>query len=292
MNALTKASLLVWGVSFSFLAAGCGNGITAAEIMDDYGILNRCDLQKDIAGVIQSGQADYMVDAGHCRVRNWVKEKDTIFGSRRVLVTEYLIHGEVYRVDVRRAINPMKNVPLDRVHYAEYQKETDHKTMRGGHLEKVYAALRDHSYEAKAEVAYRAWRGLDGKVRPVRVLSQDDPDWVATEGALDLYFRTKEWPMADIWFRGLTSDGRREDPQAGHPGTWNGPYADTPRRATERREPAVGHHTQGPEAMDGRWIMEDPGPGVQHRTIVDGRSHFVNLHLFDALGIGSRLEDT
>lgn len=251
---MRKVCFLSIAVLMSGLLAGCGGGTTAAEIAQSYGILNRCDLQPEIAGILQSGQGDVMVAEGMARVRHRVNGS----GKHRVLVTEYLIEGEVYRVEVRRAIDPTMNIPASEVVYANGEMGPKKKLLVGLELRKVWSALKDHSYEARPEIAYRAWRGLDGKVRDVVVRKGEELEWTTGPANLNLCVRTKKWPMVDLWVRGLTSDQR------------------TPSSGAGENEPAT----------DGRWILESPGEGVQgHPTEINGQTHFVNLKLADAVGI-------
>lgn len=296
-----STAFLTFGLAVCFLAAGCGRGITAAEIAEDYGILNRCDLQKDTAKIIQAGLADKMIANGQARVRTKERTMCTSFGNtRRVLITEYLIDGEPYRIEVRRAINPVKDIPLSRVNYSEAKRGVDHRVHRLLSNCKVYDTLKDHSYEATAEVAYRAWRGLDGSVHPVVVTSTPTPDWTRGEKDVVLTLHTDDTPMVTMWVRGLTSDGRREDADwGGQEWAWDGPRSEgenfqgTTGPGGMTYSVPFSHETQGPNAPDGRWILENPGPGAGgDRTVINGRSYFVNLKLYEALGLGTNLQDS
>jgi hypothetical protein len=250
---LRKVVLLSVGVALCGLASGCGGGSTAAEVAESYGILNRGDLQPKIAGIIQSGQADAMIEQGIAKVRHRVNGA----GKNRVLVTEYLIQGEVYRVEVRRAIDPTRNIPSHRIQYATSQQGPDEQVITWCHLAKVWATLRDNSYEAQPVVAYRAWRGVDGKVRNVIVQPGPEPDWETHDEDMNLCVRTKIWPIVEMWIRGITVDARRANSGAG---------ADD-------------------MVCDGRWILESVGSGVEGQaTNMDGRTHFVNLKLARAIG--------
>lgn len=271
---LKKASLLVVGVSICALSAGCGQEVTAAGIAESYGILNRCDLQKSIAELIQNGQADYMIDAGHCRTRNFVKNIGTAFGKRRVFVTEYLIHGEVYRVEVRRPIDPMRNLSKWDLQVATFAQFPDQEQYRWFDLTKIHKTLRKHSYEGRPEVAYRAWRDLEGKVHDVRLLRGQEPDWTPTDKSIQLTIRTKQGQISAMRFRGLTSDGRHEDAHKGpHPLSKDGPYIDL---VNGKLKAPFGHVSQWRHSHDYRWIMEARGPGTQCPP-------FINLKLYGVL---------
>ena len=97
LSMLRKALFLTTAVILCSLSVGCGSGSTAAEIAQSYGILNRMDLQPKIAGIIQSGQADAMIGDNIAKKRYRVNG----IGKDRVLVTEYLIQGEVDRKSTR-----------------------------------------------------------------------------------------------------------------------------------------------------------------------------------------------
>ncbi|MCD4825222.1 MAG: hypothetical protein K8S55_11515 [Phycisphaerae bacterium] len=249
---LKKATFLTLGVALCGLVVGCGSGTTPAEIAQSYGILNRCDLQPGIAGIIQSGQADKMIENGQAAVRNRVVGS----GKDRILVTEYLIQGEVYRVEVRRAINPTENVKEKNLSFANSKQGTEYSSITWGHLLRVWRTLKNESYEAQAAVAYRAWRGLDGKVHGVKVVKGEVPDWQVTENVLDLTIGTKKWPMVTMWFQGLTSDGRQSSGGV--------------------QPPNDDHVNTDIFAQDGRWLMTAPGPGVQCVP-------FVNTKLYDVV---------
>ncbi|HPS52720.1 MAG TPA: hypothetical protein PLK08_04120, partial [Phycisphaerae bacterium] len=151
--------VLVLAAAVMTLAVGCGSGYNAAEIAQSYGILNRCDLQPKIASIIQSGEADKMIDTGSAAVRYRVQN----CGSNRLLVTEYLIQGEVYRLEVRKAFNPLKNVPADSIRYAYYDKMLDRDYICWFQLSSVINSLQNNSFSAEYVVAYRAWLDLNGK---------------------------------------------------------------------------------------------------------------------------------
>jgi hypothetical protein len=250
---LRKAVLLSVGVAFCGLASGCGSGTTAAEIAESYGILNRGNLQPKIAGIIQSGQADAMIDQGIAKVRHRVNG----LGKNRVLVTEYLIQGEVYRIEVRRAIDPTRNIPTDRIQYATSQQGPNKQVITWFHLANIWSTLRDNSYEAQPVVAYRSWRGLDGKVRNTIVQPGPEPKWETHDEDMNLCVRTKVWPIVEMWVRGMTVDARQATSGAG------------------RNE----------MACDGRWILESAGSGVEGQpTNVGGQTYFINLKLAKAIG--------
>ncbi len=259
-----KALLLVVGVFLCGLVAGCGGGSTAGEVAESYGLLNNWDLQPRIAEVIESGQADKMIEDGHAKVRNRVNG----VGSSRVLVTEFLIHGEVYRVEVRRAFNPMQNVPSFQVRFGEAKQGFESKIISWLNLAGVLDALQNNSYEARAEVAYRAWKGTDGTVHGVTVRPGLKPEWQPSPKPLDLFIRTKSWPIPEMWFRGLTTDGRRSSLKRGD---CNYDF--------ESQIPI--RHSKSEFSCDGRWYIMNPGPAGFTGTEV---LPFVNLELYNAIG--------
>jgi len=253
LRIFTKDLFLAVAVSFSALTVGCGGGTTAAEIAQSYGILNRCDLQPKIASVVQSGQADAMVAEGIARKRHRVNG----IGENRVLVTEYLIEGEVYRVEVRRAIDPTVSINASQIVYAQSKIGPEEQLIIGLKLLNIWSVLKNNSYEARPEIAYRAWRDLKGQVHDVLVQKGPEPEWTTSDRCLNLCIRTKKWPIVEMWFRGLTDDLRGSASGAG----------------------------ENDLAPDGRWITESAGEGVQgQRTNVDGQTYFINLKLADAIG--------
>jgi hypothetical protein len=274
---LKKAAVWTVGVALFALTTGCGSGRTPAEIAESYGILNRYGLQKDIAGVIQSGQADYMIAAGHAHVRSRVNG----CGKDRVLVTEYLIQGEPYRIEVRRAINPLEDVYSAEIMSAHSRQGQIEQSIDGFQLCAVKSALKNDSYEGEAVIAYRAWQDLDGKIHPVRVMKGKTPDWQPTDNAMNLTVRTRgDWPGITLWVQGVTSDGRRRDPKYGqHDWASDGPYSGMPQDS-----PAGNPETSDADAVNGCWIIQSPGPAVSGQpTQVNGQTYFVNLELYDAI---------
>ncbi len=260
---LKKVFFLMLGLVMCALSAGCGSGTTAVEIAESYGVLKN----RKIAGIIQSGQADAMIEQGIARVRN----RSAGWGKKRVLVTEYIIDGNVYRIEVRRAIDPTKNISRTHLRYATSQYGSDHKDIVGIRLASVWRALRNHSYEARPEVAYRAWRGLNKMVRGVKISKGLTPNWESSQNDMNLCIRTKDWPIVTMWFRGLVSDNRYEDSRGF---AWD-----------NSSEGEGGHASQGQTTCDGRWVMESAGPGVQGQdTVVSGRTHFINTKLYKAIG--------
>jgi hypothetical protein len=172
------------------------------------------------------------------------------------------------------------DVPSARIQYGTCKEGGDEKTLEWLRLAAVWAALRDHSYEAQAEVAYRAWRDTDRKVHDVIVREGPVPDWALSENDVNVYIRTKVWPMATLWVRGLTTTLRRDDGHAGlNDPTWHGPHYGAPPGSGQSAEETL-------PVPDGRWIVESAGPGVQGLpTDVNGRTHFINLKLYKAVGL-------
>lgn len=262
---LKKAALLTVSVALLACLGGCGAGQTPAEIAESYGILNKHGLSKDIAGVIQSGQADYMIASGHADVRTRINGS----GDDRVMVTEYMIQGEPYRIEVRRPVDPIKNIWASEVMNGYARKGSDEAELHGLRLSDVVSTLKKDSYEAEPAVAYRAWKDCNGTVHPVRVMKGKTPDWQPTDATLDIVLRTRgDWPGVDCWIRGMTTEGRRRDPDYD----------------AAKESPSGNPETSEPQAVNGQWIVESPGPGVQgQRTEVGGLTHFVNIELYDAV---------
>jgi hypothetical protein len=218
-----------------------------------------------------------MIAAGHAHVRTRVNGS----GEDRVLVTEYLIQGEPYRIEVRRAINPLANIRNVDIVNARTQQTWKEEYYWGLGLCRIKSILENDSYEGKPVIAYRAWQDCDGNIHPVRIFNGQIPEWTPGDEAMNLTLRTQaDWPSIVLWIRGVTSEGRRRDPAYGaHNWAWDGPY-----RGTPQDSPAGNPETSEAHAVDGRWILESAGPGVQGQpTEVDGRTHFVNLELYDAI---------
>jgi hypothetical protein len=123
-------------------------------------------------------------------------------------------------------------------------------------------------------------------------MEADEPDWNVSGQDVSLILRTADWPVTTMWFRGLASDGRREDPHRGaHPDAMDEakcPCQSGGKNADNEFQTAGGydHANQHMAAHDYRWIMESAGPGVNGlRTDVDGRTYFVNLELWDKLNL-------
>lgn len=280
--------LLCW------VAGGCDRGITATEIAESYGITNRYGLgNKDVVKIIESGQADAMIDSGQTRVRTWEKSYSGLFGTRRVLVSEYIIEGHVYKIEVRRAVDPLMAISADRFRWVEYGPRDRTVALEGmDETNKVVRVLRTCSFEATPEVAYTAWRGEDGKVHGVRVGQGTPPDW--PQGyTLDLTVRTKEWPASIVSMTALTSDGRRENPRC-----W--PYAcamdgpillEAPLDSAARVVPNPRHDSDSIYAADGRWVMLAEGPGSMCKQFVNFELHKTLKGLAAVHGYDVRLLD-
>lgn len=251
-------SLVGLGIVFA-MTAGCGSGSTAAEIAESYGTLGHCPvccvLSKSTVKVFESGQAETMVASGQASTST----SEKTVGFRRVLVTEYRIQGEVYKVEVRRAINPLKSVGCEKVRWFEYGPKD-----RTVPIDDIFSmmvvseAIRNHSYEADGEAAYRAYRGSDGKVHGVRVepLVKSGAEW-KSDYTLDLLVRTKDWPTGLIWFKGLTSDNRH--------------FATDCANAMHR--------------SDGRWTMVAAGPGMTGADRADGTPDPVSFYNYKLHGV-------
>lgn len=198
-----KALFLLLAVATSLLVVGCGSGNNAAEIAQSYGILNRCDLQPKIANLIESGQADKMIEDGQAAKRYRVQN----LGDKKILVTEYLIQGEVYRVEVRKTFNPLKNVSAMRIRYGHYEQGLDSDYICWGQLNSVICSLENDSFESTvAQVATRAWRDSNGKVHPVTVEQGAAKRLAYSADGLSLTIHTDMWPMTTIWVQGIGDD--------------------------------------------------------------------------------------
>lgn len=219
-------------------ASGCST--TATDIAESYGVLD----DEDAVSLIQSGQAETMIAEGHARVRH----REVGRGDERALVTEYLIEDEIYRIEVRKAINPITPIADVEVHSAEARRLEWKEPITGLCLMRVLNCLRKDSYDAKPTIAYRAWQGLDGTLHGIRIIEGEQPDWQSASADLNLYIRTKIWPMNTMWFRHIDETSR--EPMS-HEG--------------------------------GRWVMESPGPNKPDEPIAEKRYTFINLELLDII---------
>lgn len=250
---------LVVAAAIMTLAVGCGSGNTAAEIAQSYGILNRCDLQPKIASIIQSGEADKMIENGSAAVRYRVQN----CGSSKILVTEYLIQGEVYRIEVRKTFNPLKNIPTDSIRYGYFDKMLDRDYICWFQLSSTICSLRNNSFSADYVVAYRSWRDLKGEVHPVRVEEGETPNWVLAPDGLNLCLHTTLSPMEVLWIQGASSDGRHKALCA-------------PATDYDVKNGVAGHMTNTQSAADGRWLLVADGMSGRNMS---APVPFVNLDL-------------
>lgn len=245
---MKNAMYLAVGVMLCGLLAGCGYGATAGEIADSYGVLNGWNLQPSTADLIQSGKADEMVQNGTATIRNRVVGRN--------LVTEYLIQGEVYRVELRQRIDPTANIGCTRLAYGHIRDDYDKTSISGLELLSLWSTLKNNSYAGEATVAYRSWRGSkDRETRSVATVKGElVEEWLAHDTALDVTIRTRNFPITTMWFRGLLSEGPLGKNTSEAPyRSWN-----KAKRGT----------------LDSRWIMLSPGPGVKVPP-------FVNMDLCD-----------
>ncbi|MDD3663369.1 MAG: hypothetical protein PHT84_05935 [Candidatus Pacebacteria bacterium] len=256
-----RRNLLFLGLATAVvtLAVGCGSGYNAADIAQSYGILNRCDLQPKIASIIQSGEADKMINNGSAAVRSRVQN----CGSNKILVSEYLIEGEVYRIEVRKTFNPLKNIPCDSIRYGYFDKGLDKDYICWFQLSSVIDSLKNNSFSADYVVAYRAWRDLNGKVHPVRVEEGITPDWVLAPNGLNLNLHTTLSPMQTVWVQGAVSDGRHKALGA-------------PADDYDVQTGVVGHRVNAASATDCRWLLM--ADGMSGRSM-NAPIPFVNLDL-------------
>jgi len=216
------------------VATGCST--TATGIAESYGVLENLELVR----IIESGKAEEMTRQGQADVRH----REVSSGGREVLVTEYLLFDEVYRIEVREAINPIEGIANVDVQLAEVKQGDWEDTMRLFKLAGVLKCLRNDSYQARPRVAYRAWKGSDGKVHGIRVTEGNVPQWTLSEDDLNLYIRTSLQPITTMWFR------------------------------------QVARPSEG-SAMptSSRWIMESPGPRNPNDPLNLGQQKFINREL-------------
>jgi hypothetical protein len=231
------------GASLCCGVLGCAQ--SASEIASSYGVMNSLGFNEKTAALFESGKADALIEAGKARVSH--RE------CGDVLVTEYTIAGEVYRVEVRKKIDPTEGVASWQVHWANAVEGLRKKHITGFQMISVWSTLRDDSYEARAEIAFRSFKDSEGKTHRVRTAQAPRIEWLAGENVENLYIRTKERPVSQMWFRN-TGGADSET------GMWC---------------PTDVFHTGG---IDARWTTVSPGPGKQTPP-------FINLKLQQAIGL-------
>ena len=238
-----KAVRLLLVASLCCGVIGCSQ--SASEIASSYGVMNSLGFSEKTAAIFESRQADALVESGEAGVSHRV--------CGDVLVTEYRIAGEVYRVEVRNQIDPTEGVAYWQIHWANAVQGLEKKHITGFQMASVWSALRDSSYEARGEVAFRSFKDSEGKIHRVRTEQAPRIDWLAGENAENLYIRTSEKPVSQMWFQntGNTESGT---------GTWC---------------PTDVFNTGG---LDARWTTVSPGPGKQSPC-------FINLKLQQAIGL-------
>jgi hypothetical protein len=236
-------------LSFLLVASLCcgvlGCAQSASEIASSYGVMNSLGFNEKTAAIFESGKADALIEAGEARVSHRV--------CGDVLVTEYIIAGEVYRVEVRKQIDPTEDVASWQVHWANAVEGLRKKHITGFQMISVWSVLKDDSYEARAEIAFRSFKDSEGKTHRVRTAQAPRIEWLAGKKAENLYIRTSEKPVSQMWFQntGNTESGT---------GTW----CPTDVFNTGR--------------LDARWTTVSPGPGKQSPC-------FINLKLQQAIGL-------
>ncbi|HUT56526.1 MAG TPA: hypothetical protein VNA25_01485 [Phycisphaerae bacterium] len=237
----------VWFLSVSvvscMLATGCGAGMTANTIASSYGTLNSGwffrNSQQRVVEMIESGEADRMIEDGRASVRNTERH----WGGHKILIKEFRIQGWLYRVDVHHSIDPAMDVLSTNMRRVEYgPKDRALHTINAVEMADVIGTLRTRSFNGIPETAYRAYVGADGQVHPVRVVTGQEPDW-EDESAIDLVLRTENWPMAVMHYRGCRPPGKAKTGKANKP--------------------------------DGRWIVMDPGPAVPVKYFINKDLHGV-----------------
>ena len=210
---LKKASFLIVGLALVALAPGCNQGTNAPEIISNCGIIHN----DSIARIIESGEADKMIQRGQAHKTFEVRWVPWTFGSKKVLVTKYKINGEIYMVEVRRSFNPLASSGVNLLNISSiwYQQYADQKPniIQSFRTAAAYNALCNHSYEARCTRAYRAYRGTDGKIRQARVEYDVTPGWAneaVSPNSVTLNFRTVRRNVPIFTLKGLTSDGRQD----------------------------------------------------------------------------------
>jgi hypothetical protein len=241
MRNRTLSFLLAASLCFGIL--GCAQ--SASDIASSYGVMNSLGFNEKAAGIFESGEADALIEAGEASVSH--RE------CGDVLVTEYTVAGEVYRVEVRKQIDPTEGVASWQVHWANAVEGLRKEHITGFQMISIWGVLRDHSYEARAEIAFRSFKDSEGKIHRVRTAQAPRILWLAGQDAENLYIRTSEQPVSQMWFQntGNSDSGT---------GTWC---------------PTDVFHTEG---TDARWTTVSPGPGKQTPP-------FINLKLQQAIGL-------
>jgi hypothetical protein len=238
-----KAVRLLLVASLCCGVVGCAQ--SASDIASSYGVMNSLGFNEKAAAMFESGQADALIESGQARVSHSVRG-DT-------LVTEYVIAGEVYRVEVRKQIDPTEGVAYWQVHWANAVEGLRKKHITGFQMASVWNILRDNSYEARAEIAFRSYKDSEGRTHRVRAEQAPRVEWLAGENAENLYIRTSEQPVSQMWFQ-----------NTGNSDSGTGTWCPTDVFQSGR--------------LDARWTTVSPGPGKKTPA-------FINLKLQQALGL-------
>jgi len=202
------ASLL--GIGAALCVFSCGCSTTADGIAASYGTIGTSSWYKGaesrLVAMIESGEADRMVADDKTEKRTYAKG----LGDNSVLVTEHLIQGVVYRVDVRNRVNPVTDIFTSNVRQVNYGPP-DRSLQVNEPIQRadVLQTIANRSFAGQAQVAYRAYIGSNGQFHPVRTMPGESPEasW-SDRGGIDLILRTDLKVGAGVTqFRGCRPNG-------------------------------------------------------------------------------------
>ena len=244
-----RLSLLVLGVALISVLTGCSyrsvDYVSAADIAAGYRPIGgpRASVTKqEVAYLIETGEVQRMAAANQTSKRTRVVRS---VSGKRALVTEHRVHGQLAMVEVRQAIDPSSDVLSTNLRRIEYGPTGSQMFMANPwQMADVLRTIRNHSYDARPEIAMRAFRDCDGVVHPAQVIQGEQPQW-SSVNAIDLTIRTELWPSSIMYFQGLRPEGRAPNGMLLNP--------------------------------DGRWIVADSGPSASARPA------FINYRLHNAL---------
>ncbi len=231
---LRRLSLLVLGVSLASVLTGCSvrsvQFVSAADIVAGYSSIGgptASATKQEVAYLIETGEIHRMAAANQTSKRTRVIRS---LGGRRALVTEHRVHGQLAMVEVRQPINPVADVLSTNLRRIEYGPTGSQMFMANPwQMADVLRTIRNHSYNARPEIALRSYRDCDGIVHPAQVIQGEQPQWASVH-PIDLTIRTEVWPSPTIYLQGLRPEGRAPN------GTLLSP--------------------------DGRWVVADTGPSA------------------------------
>lgn len=204
-----RLPLLVIGAALIATSVGCNNYVTAGDLASWYwpiGGPNASPAKQEVAALIQSGEIHQMAATSQTQKRTRVAISAT---GKKALVTEHRVHGCLAMIEVRQAVDPAIDILTTNMRRVEYGPSTRQLyVINPFQMADVLRVIRTQSYDARPEIALRAYRDCDGITHPVQVMQGEQPAWQAIE-PIDLTIRTECWPASVMFMQGLRPEGRQ-----------------------------------------------------------------------------------